>query len=39
VFEVVEDATSPSLMAKVRDALPDDLRELATAGSSGGMGR
>jgi uncharacterized protein (DUF2267 family) len=39
VFEMVREATSPGLMSKVRDALPDDLRELATAGSQGEMGR
>lgn len=35
VLEVVEEATTGGLMDKVRDALPDDLRALLDAGSSG----
>lgn len=37
VFEVVAEATQGALMAKVRDALPPDLRPVMTAGSSGRM--
>jgi uncharacterized protein (DUF2267 family) len=37
VFEVVDEAVQGGLMAKVRQDLPDDLRTLVTAGSSGEM--
>jgi uncharacterized protein (DUF2267 family) len=35
VFEVVDEATSGTLTRKVADSLPDDLRNLVTAGSTG----
>jgi uncharacterized protein (DUF2267 family) len=35
VFEVVDEATSGSLTQKVAESLPDDLRKLVTAGSTG----
>ncbi|HEY8482694.1 MAG TPA: DUF2267 domain-containing protein [Spirillospora sp.] len=35
VLEVVGEATQGGLMRKVKDALPDDIRELVTAGSTG----
>lgn len=34
VFEVVEEASSGALMTKVREALPEDVRTLALAGSA-----
>lgn len=34
VFEVVEEATQGSVMAKVRDSLPADVRALVVAGST-----
>jgi uncharacterized protein (DUF2267 family) len=37
VFEVVDQATQGAVMAKVREALPPDLRPVLTAGSSGRM--
>jgi uncharacterized protein (DUF2267 family) len=37
VFEVIEEASSGGLMDRVRDALPEDLRELAMAGSQGDL--
>jgi uncharacterized protein (DUF2267 family) len=35
VMEVVDEATTGSVAAKVEHSLPDDIRELVTAGSSG----
>ncbi|MFA1550210.1 DUF2267 domain-containing protein [Actinomadura chokoriensis] len=35
VLEVVDDATQGSITTKVRGALPADIRELVSAGSSG----
>jgi uncharacterized protein (DUF2267 family) len=35
VFEVVDEATSGTLTRKVAESLPDDLRKLVTAGSTG----
>lgn len=35
VFEVVDEATSGALTRKTADALPEDLRRLVTAGSTG----
>ena len=35
VTEVVDEATQGGLMAKVTEALPDDIRQLVTAGSTG----
>lgn len=35
VLEVVDEATSGGTMSRVRDALPADIRQLATAGSAG----
>jgi uncharacterized protein (DUF2267 family) len=35
VFEVVDEATSGALTQKVAESLPDDLRRLVTAGSTG----
>lgn len=35
VLEVIEEASSGRLMDRVRDALPDDLRALTLAGSTG----
>jgi uncharacterized protein (DUF2267 family) len=35
VFEVVDEATSGTLTQKVAESLPDDLRRLVTAGSTG----
>lgn len=35
VIEVVDEATRGGLMEKVDDALPDDIRQLVTAGSTG----
>ncbi|MDR7300036.1 DUF2267 domain-containing protein [Haloactinomyces albus] len=37
VFEVLREATQGGVMDKVRDALPEQLRELVDAGSSGEM--
>ncbi|WP_100446184.1 DUF2267 domain-containing protein [Glycomyces xiaoerkulensis] len=37
VLELVEQATTGGAMAKVHDALPDDLRPLVEAGSAGRM--
>ncbi len=37
VFEILDEASTGGLMDRVRDALPPDLRELATAGSTGGL--
>jgi uncharacterized protein (DUF2267 family) len=37
VFEVLDEAATGGLMERVRDALPPDVRELATAGSTGGL--
>ncbi|HEX5493291.1 MAG TPA: DUF2267 domain-containing protein [Mycobacteriales bacterium] len=37
VLEVVEDAVAPGLMAKVREALPDDLERLTEVGSAGDL--
>lgn len=37
VFEVVGEATSGSVMQRVRDVLPGDVKTLVTAGSSGQM--
>lgn len=34
VFEVVDEATQGSVMAKIHDSLPADVRALITAGSS-----
>ncbi|TDE15994.1 DUF2267 domain-containing protein [Jiangella asiatica] len=38
VFEVANDATEGAVAQKVADTLPDDIRRLVTAGSSGGVG-
>lgn len=35
IFEVMDEATTGGLMDRVRDALPDDVRELTVSGSSG----
>jgi Uncharacterized conserved protein len=35
VWEVTNEATQGSVMAKVRDALPPDVRTIVTAGSTG----
>jgi len=35
VFEVLEEATQGAVMGKVKNSLPDDIRELVTAGSTG----
>jgi uncharacterized protein (DUF2267 family) len=35
VCEVVDEATRGAVMTKVREAQPDDLRQLVSAGSSG----
>jgi len=37
VFEVLDEASSGRLMDKVRHALPDDLRALTLAGSTGDL--
>jgi uncharacterized protein (DUF2267 family) len=37
VLEVTGEATQGSVMTKVRDALPPDVRELVSAGSSGNV--
>lgn len=37
VLEVVEDAVAPGLMAKVREALPEDLERLTEVGSAGDL--
>lgn len=37
VLEVVEEASSGSVMDKVREALPSDIRQLVSAGSTGSM--
>jgi uncharacterized protein (DUF2267 family) len=37
VFEVVDEATQGGIMSRVRETLPDDLRTLVSAGSSGDM--
>ncbi|WP_158894112.1 DUF2267 domain-containing protein [Amycolatopsis anabasis] len=37
VLEVIREATSPGALDKVRDSLPEDLRELVDSGSSGGL--
>lgn len=37
VLEVVREATQGGMMDKVRDALPEELRELVDSGSSGEM--
>ncbi|GGM36808.1 hypothetical protein GCM10012275_04930 [Longimycelium tulufanense] len=37
VLAVVRDATSPGLMAKVRESLPDEVRSLVEAGGTGDM--
>lgn len=37
VFELLEEATTGGLMDRVREALPEDVRELSAAGSSGEM--
>jgi uncharacterized protein (DUF2267 family) len=37
VCEVVDEATQGGVMSKVRDALPDDVHALVTAGSTGPM--
>ena len=37
VTEVVDEATQNTLMAKVADSLPDDVRRLVTAGSTGNL--
>lgn len=37
VFEVLDEAATGGLMDRVRAALPADIRELTTAGSSGGL--
>lgn len=37
VYEVVDEATQGGVMGKVRDALPDDVQSLVTAGSTGQM--
>lgn len=37
VLEVVDEATQGGIMDKVRDSLPDDIRALTTAGSTGEM--
>lgn len=37
VFEVTDEATTGALTQKVADTLPDDIRRLVTAGSSGGV--
>ncbi|SHF30071.1 DUF2267 domain-containing protein [Streptoalloteichus hindustanus] len=38
VMEVVGEATGPTVMSKLGDSLPDDLRRLVTSGSQGEMG-
>jgi uncharacterized protein (DUF2267 family) len=38
VLEVLSEAAGENMMDKVRDALPDSLRELVNAGSSGKLG-
>ncbi|QBI52837.1 DUF2267 domain-containing protein [Streptomonospora litoralis] len=35
VFELLDEATTGNVMGKVRQGLPDDLREFTLAGSSG----
>ena len=35
VFEVLDEATTGVTMEKVRQSLPEDLRQLALAGSKG----
>lgn len=35
VFEVLDEATTGGTMAKIRESLPEDLRQLAVAGSTG----
>jgi uncharacterized protein (DUF2267 family) len=37
VWEVTEEATQGSVMTKVRNALPPELREIVTAGSAGNV--
>lgn len=37
VLEMVDEAVAPGLMAKVREALPDDLETLTEVGSSGDL--
>lgn len=37
VLEVVEDAVTPGLMAKIREALPNDLERLTEVGSAGDL--
>jgi uncharacterized protein (DUF2267 family) len=37
VFEVMDEATQGALTQKVAETLPDDIRRLVTAGSSGGV--
>ena len=37
VTEVVDEATQGGLMAKVSGVLPDDIRQLVTAGSTGNL--
>lgn len=38
VFEVLDEATTGGLMDKVAEALPDDVRSLIEAGSTGRLG-
>ncbi|TDD65461.1 DUF2267 domain-containing protein [Jiangella aurantiaca] len=37
VFEVVDEATEGGVAQKVAETLPDDIRRLVTAGSTGGV--
>lgn len=37
VFELLDEATTGELMERVREALPDDIRQLTAAGSAGEM--